>query len=378
MTAQLTTTREERGQQIAQLNGQVKRIDDYIYTVKSQSNNGEYTVSKVNGQWSCDCPDNTYRHIPCKHIHAVNFSMTIRAKVQETAKLVIAEVNLEQCPYCTSKDIVKDGLRHNKSGDKQIYLCQACKRFFTPNLGFKKMTVSPQIITSAMQLYFTGESLRNVQKFLKLQGITISHVAIGKWIKKYVVLMNEYLAKIKPNVSDTWRADEVWVKINGDLKYLFAMMDDETRFWIAQEVADTKDRHDARNLLKMAKQATGKKPLTFITDGLPAYNDAYKKEFRTLGLPQTQHIRHITLRGDRNNNKMERFNGEVRDREKVLRGLKKDDSVLLSGYQLYHNYFRPHEALEGKTPAEACGIKIEGENKWKTLIENASRKLNDL
>ena len=44
-------------------------------------------------------PDNTYRHIPCKHIHAVNFSMTIRAKVQETAKLVIAEVNLEECPY---------------------------------------------------------------------------------------------------------------------------------------------------------------------------------------------------------------------------------------------------------------------------------------
>ena len=42
---------------------------------------------------------------------------------------------------------------------------------------------------------------------------------------------------IKPNVSDTWRADELYVKINGNMKYLFAMMDDETRFWIAQEVA---------------------------------------------------------------------------------------------------------------------------------------------
>jgi hypothetical protein len=70
---------------------------------------------------------------------------------------------------------------------------------------------------------------------------------------------------------------------------------------------------------------------------------------------------------------MERMNGEVRDREKVLRGLKKDDSAMLSGYQLYHNYFRPHEGLDGKTPAEACGITIEGENKWKTLIENASK-----
>ena len=35
---------------------------------------------------------------------------------------------------------------------------------------------------------------------------------------------------------------------------------------------------------------------------------------------------------------------------------------------------RPHESLNGKTPAEACGIKVEGENKWKTLIQNASSK----
>jgi transposase InsO family protein len=71
---------------------------------------------------------------------------------------------------------------------------------------------------------------------------------------------------------------------------------------------------------------------------------------------------------------MERVNGEVRDREKVMRGLKKDETPVLKGYQLYHNYIRPHEALDGKTPAEACGIKIEGENKWMTLIQNASKK----
>ena len=69
---------------------------------------------------------------------------------------------------------------------------------------------------------------------------------------------------------------------------------------------------------------------------------------------------------------MERLNGEFRDREKVMRGLKKDDSPLIDGYQIYHNYIRSHMGLEGKTPAEACGITINGENKWKTLIQNAS------
>lgn len=90
--------------------------------------------------------------------------------------------------------------------------------------------------------------------------------------------------------------------------------------------------------------------------------------------PQTKHIRHIALKSNYNNNKMERTNGEVRDREKILRGLKKDDTATLKGYQLYHNFIRPHEALDGKTPSEACGITIEGKNKWLTLIQNANKK----
>jgi hypothetical protein len=68
-----------------------------------------------------------------------------------------------------------------------------------------------------------------------------------------------------------------------------------------------------------------------------------------------------------------RLNGEIRDREKTMRGVKKMDSVVLNGYQLYHNYFREHEGLNGKTPAEIAGIKIQGENKWMTVIQNAKR-----
>jgi hypothetical protein len=70
---------------------------------------------------------------------------------------------------------------------------------------------------------------------------------------------------------------------------------------------------------------------------------------------------------------MERMNGEVRDREKVMRGLKKIDTAVLPGYQMYHNYFREHEGLNGLTPAEAAGIKIKGENKWITIIQNATK-----
>lgn len=70
---------------------------------------------------------------------------------------------------------------------------------------------------------------------------------------------------------------------------------------------------------------------------------------------------------------MERLNGEVRDREKVMRGLKGPDTPILKGSQIFHNWVRPHMALNGRTPAEACGIEVLGPNKWITLIQNASR-----
>jgi len=73
---------------------------------------------------------------------------------------------------------------------------------------------------------------------------------------------------------------------------------------------------------------------------------------------------------------MERMNGEIRDREKVMRGLERKDSPILTGYQLFHNYIRPHMALNGQTPAERAGIKVEGQNKWLTIIQNASQQTN--
>lgn len=237
------------------------------------------------------------------------------------------------------------------------------------------MRASPQVITSAMQLYFTGESLRNVQKFLRLQGVNISHVAVYKWINKYVGLMQEYLEKIKPNVSDTWRTDELYLKVSGNMKYLYAMMDDETRFWIAQQVSDKKFTEDVRPMFRRAKEIAGKRPLLLISDGAHNFKQACKKEYYTMKKPHTRHISHVHMSGDMNNNKMERMDGEIRDREKVMRGLKKADTKILAGYQIYHNFVRPHEGLTGKTPAEVCGIEVKGSNRWLTIIENARSKL---
>lgn len=50
--------------------------------------------------------------------------------------------------------------------------------------------------------------------------------------------MKKYIDRITPQVGDAWCADEVYTKVRGNLKYLFALCDDETRYWIAKGVAD--------------------------------------------------------------------------------------------------------------------------------------------
>src|SRR4030066_610700 len=288
--AMLTTTREQRGEVIARLDGQVKRVDDFTYSVKSQAHDGEYCIVKVGGQWICECPDNKYRQVKCKHIIAVELSTTIRAEVK--VRTIKAIESMTACVYCGSRNLKKDGVRKNKSATIQKFYWRDCHKYMTFNIGFERMKHNPQAVTTAMQLYFSGESLRNTMKSLKLLGVEVSHKTVFMWIKKYVKLMQNYAETLTPNVSDTWRADEIYVKVRGNMKYLFAMMDDETRFWIAQEVAETKMKHDARTLFFRAKRLMGKQPKTLITDGLPSYSLACEQVF-----DGTQHIRKITLRG---------------------------------------------------------------------------------
>ena len=166
----------------------------------------------------------------------------------------------------------------------------------------------------------------------ELLGIDVDHSSIYDWICKYSEMVSKYLNDIVPRTNNRTmvRADEVWIKVNGEQKYLFASMDDDTRYWLASDMAHTKFQHNADTLLELTKEKIGKNPTHFVTDGLKAYMKSSKKVFGK----GTNHIRHIHLKGKRskdNNNKMERLNGEIRDREKVFRGLKRFDTPLIDG-----------------------------------------------
>jgi len=105
-----------------------------------------------------------------------------------------------------------------------------------------------------------------------------------------------------------------------------------------------------------------------ITDKMNAYPHVIRQEF-----PEAVHIQ-AGIRDPINNNKVERFHGSWRERDKVMRGLQNNETAeqMLENYRTYYTFVRKHTTLDGKTPAEQANIDLElGKNKWVGLIKQA-------
>ena len=90
---------------------------------------------------------------------------------------------------------------------------------------------------------------------------------------------------------------------------------------------------------------------------LPGYKKAFNQEFYDHH-QTTKHIADVALQSGLNNS-IERMHGSIREREKVMRGIKSMKTPIFKGNQIYFNFVRPHSALNGKTPAEAAGIGVD-------------------
>lgn len=145
--AQTVGTREYRGKAIAEKQGQIIRINDQSYKVRSQSNDTLYDITHTEIGWKCTCPDHMNRGVQCKHIYAVEISFGLRKEIEKVRIEPIVTINTTSCLLCGSGNIVKDGLRHNKYGDIQVFHCKNCLQHFSLNLGFEKMKANPKIVT---------------------------------------------------------------------------------------------------------------------------------------------------------------------------------------------------------------------------------------
>ena len=373
-----TNSRKLRGVQLLAHN-KVEMINDSTFRVSSQSGKGSYVVVRKGLNWVCECADFEFNRAVCKHIYAVEqYSKRLRRSIPFQVEEVKELCEPEQvCKYCGSQNLIKRGVRKNKSGFAQRFGCKDCGKRFVVNIGFEKMKATPEVVTVALDLYFKGISLRKITDHLEqFYSVKVTHVAVFDWIKKYVKIMKTYVESLIPNVSGIWHSDEMTLNVNGELKWLWNVMCNETRFWLASQITEKREIQDARMVLAEARNMAKVKPLAIVTDGLRSYEHAITKEFHTMKLPRTEHIRVPNIRNRSNNNMVERLNGTVRERNKVMRGLedKPTAQTIIDGFRIYYNFIRPHMALNGKTPAQQAEIDMKlGENKWLSLIRKSNK-----
>lgn len=378
-----TTMRQTKALTIVGLN-QVKRLSERHYLVKSQSSDKWYNVkiSNESNGWICECPDNIYRKVECKHIFSVYYSRELRHKIITDSDVDEIETSLEFTCKCGSQNIRKDGIRKNKACEIQRYRCLECGQRFCNNIGLRSK-VSAKAITASLDLYFRGISLRQVrQHLIQFYGINITHVAIYKWIHKFQEIVQPYVDQIVPkDVSGVYHVDEMVVHVRnekndkGHSQWLWNLMDSTTRFWICSKISQTRNVNDARSVFQDAK-ARSPKPIAIVHDGLGSYDEAYRKEFWTLGGERTRNIRSISVRKEGLNQKVERLNGIFRDRERVMHGMDHAESAqrLIDATRIHYNFVREHGSIN-KTPSEQAGIKLDlGSNKIEGLIRLALKR----
>ncbi len=373
---EMINARKARGMIYLESGFEPKEINPKTWIVPSQAGNGIYTVHYAyvpHIHWSCTCKDFELRGIPCKHINAVKIWKNLKDKFEQLhlkvkQKITIKDAIISECKFCHSTNIMKYG----KKNGKQNYMCKACHRKFVYNADFENMKYSPKVIALTLDLYFKGVSLRKISHHLKeFYELNISYKSVYNWIAKYVGIMNEYVNEIQPNIGEVWHTDEMMISIGGNWEYLWNVMDERTRFQLASVVSTERKVRDARMVFQKAKQnCGGRKPKYIVTDGLHSYKDAINKEFIT-SHQETEHLWNVGLQHHPNNNHVERLHGTIRQRQKVMRGIKIEATPIVEGHRLYYNFIKPHEALNGKTPSEEAGITVEGDNKWLILMHKA-------
>ncbi len=347
-----------------------KVVNGTTWIMPSQNNpDRTYNVWNEHGEWHCTCPDHQETGLMCKHIQAVSLFNKMQDGDDDILTLK-AEISHPQCPECGSYHVVKKGLRKTKQGTRQRYICKDCDhRFVLEPIKYRKGNT--KLIALCMDLYFKGLSLRKISDTIEqFYNLKLHHDTIRVWINIFMQKINEYVSKYNPDLGETWNIDEQKVKTEGDWVYSWNILDEKTRFLIANTTTKQRSLLETEKVFHKAKGDVEGKPSMIITDKMNAYPYVIRQEF-----PEAVHIQ-AGIRDPINNNKVERFHGTWRERDKVMRGMQNDETAeqMLNNYKTYYNFVRKHSALDNKTPSEMAGIDlgIENEkNRWVGLISKA-------
>ena len=194
-----------------------------------------------------------------------------------------------------------------------------------------------EIISHAVWLYHVFSlSLRDVELILAERGIAVTHESVRRWCLKFGRGFAEKLRRRRPRPGDTWHLDEVYLRINGVLHYLWRAVD-QHGVVLDILVQGRRNATAARRFFKRLLAGLKYKPKRIVTDGLRSYGAA-KREI----LPEVRHrtSRHL-------NNRAENSHRPTRRRERQMQRFKSPEQAqrFLSAHAMVYGHFRPRRHL---------------------------------
>ena len=231
-----------------------------------------------------------------------------------------------------------------------------------PTNPFRYFNSSPEIIRLAVMMYVKFPlSLRNVEDLLHERGIDVCHETVRFWWNRFgpmfaAEIRRKRVDRMRSFTHWRWHLDEVYVKINGEMHYLWRAVDHEGEV-LESFATKTRDKAAALTFMKKLMKRHGR-ATAVTTDGLRSYKAAMKE----IGNTDKQEVARWA------NNRAENSHLPFRRRERAMlrfrqmKTLQKFSSVHAS----VHNHFNQDRHLvsrdaykERRSPALA---------EWRTVM----------
>ena len=162
---------------------------------------------------------------------------------------------------------------------------------------------------------------------------------------------------------------------NDKKQWLVTVIDNKTKMVLASEITNTKFGYDSKGLIDATISRAGRVPAILIVDGLTSYRAGFECVILDID-PTSVLVCDVGIDGKHiHNNMHERYNGEMKDCTRKVRGFRNKFPGLLRLHEAYYNFVHKHSGI-GTTPAVAAGIMVSGLDKLKTLIQHAAMAAN--